>query len=219
MTIFIDAVFPSIIDSYAGLVEAIGDWLDRSDLGPRIPDFIRMAEARFRRVLVMPDMEMTLSFPATASTAVPVDFDSMRSIAGGQCNRPLTEMAPTDFNNLRPCDSDDTRYYMLVNTQLMLWPTPVSTVAVSMIYRAKLPSLVTAETNWLLAAHPDAYLYASLVEAEGYLANDERIPNIKALLDEKIDEIMMAGQRKRYGAGPLVMRAGVTEGLRFRGYR
>ena len=37
------------LDNYANLKDAVADWLDRSDLDSRIPDFISLAEARVNR--------------------------------------------------------------------------------------------------------------------------------------------------------------------------
>lgn len=39
-----------------------------------------------------------------------------------------------------------------------------------------LPSLMTTDPNWLLTAHPDIYLYGTLVELAPYLKDDARVP-------------------------------------------
>ncbi len=44
-------------------------------------------------------------------------------------------------------------------------------------------------TNWLLTAHPDLYLFGSMIEAEMFGVNDERAPPWKARRDEIFDEI------------------------------
>ena len=51
------------IGTFAELKTAAANWLDRSDLTDRIPEFIVLAEARFNRVLRIRDME-------TVSTAI-----------------------------------------------------------------------------------------------------------------------------------------------------
>ena len=51
------------IGTFAELKTAAANWLDRSDLTDRIPEFISLAEARFNRVLRIRDME-------TVSTAI-----------------------------------------------------------------------------------------------------------------------------------------------------
>ena len=51
------------IGTFAQLKTAAANWLDRSDLTDRIPEFIALAEARFNRILRTRDME-------TVSTAI-----------------------------------------------------------------------------------------------------------------------------------------------------
>ena len=50
-----------------------------------------------------------------------------------------------------------------------------------------IPALATTDPNWLLTAHPDHYLFGSLVEAEMFGVNDERAPLWKARRDEIFD--------------------------------
>ena len=44
------------ITNYGELKSAAAEWLDRSDLTSRIPEFVELAEARFDRVIRTPDM-------------------------------------------------------------------------------------------------------------------------------------------------------------------
>ena len=44
------------ITTYAQLQTATANWLDRTDLSARIPEFIELAEANFNRVIRQPDM-------------------------------------------------------------------------------------------------------------------------------------------------------------------
>jgi len=59
-----------------------------------------------------------------------------------------------------------------------------------------------APANWLLGAHPDLYLFGSLVEAEMFGVNDERAPLWKARRDEIFDEIEKLSNKTR-GAGAM----------------
>ena len=68
-------------------------------------------------------------------------------------------------------------------------------------YFPKMPALSEcATTNWLLTAHPDLYLFGSLVEAEMFGVNDERAPLWKGRRDEIFDEIEKLSNKTR-GAG------------------
>ena len=46
------------------------------------------------------------------------------------------------------------------------------------------------QSNWLLANHPDAYLFGTLCEAEPFIGHDERFPLWKARRDEVLNEIL-----------------------------
>lgn len=220
MTIFIDDQI-SNLTNYSGLVAAVQRWLNRSDLQDDAPDFIRLAEARFRRVLVMPDMETAITVTPAASVALPVDFDSFRSfgIPGWPA---FDQLAPADFNRIplgpdgSPITGQPTKF-MVAAGVMQFWPVPDKAYAAALTYRVTIPALgPSVESNWLLAKHPDAYLYATILQAEAFGWNDDRIPLIKDALDEAIIEINQSGTRARYGSGPLTMKPATSErfGLR-----
>lgn len=218
MTIFVDAQTLSNLTTYTGLVASVGRWLNRPDLADDVPDFIRLAEARFRRELVMPDMETTIAVTPASSVALPVDFDSVRAL-GITGRRAMDQLAPADYSALpverfgAPVTGEPDRFAIIAG-QLLFWPPPDASYSVRMAYLAMLPPLgLAVESNWLLAKHPDAYLYATLLQAEFYGWNDDRLSLMKGALDEVLDEIKRSGARARYGAGPLVMKPPTQESL------
>jgi hypothetical protein len=80
---------------------------------------------------------------------------------------------------------------------------PVDDTALELDYFAKVAGLSNAApSNWLLAAHPDLYLFGALVEAEMFGVNDERAPVWKARRDEIFDEIVTLSNKSR-GAGAI----------------
>jgi hypothetical protein len=221
MTIFIEAQQLSNLTNYVGLITSVERWLNRTDLQNDVPDFIRLAEARFRRVLVMPDMETDIIVTPAATAALPVDFDSLRSfgIAGYP---PLDLLPPSAFGAL-PLDGNGSpltgrpEKFTITATGMRFWPVPDKAYAAAMTYRANLPALGPAvDSNWLLAKHPDAYLYATIIQAEAFGWNDDRLPMLKDALDEAISEIMQSGTRQRYGGGPLTMKPPTSERIGLR---
>lgn len=222
MTIFIDAQQLSNLVNYRGLVESVQRWLNRTDLQEDVPDFIRLAEARFRRILVMPDMEVAITVMPTASVALPADYDSLRSF-GIPGFAPLDQLSPADFSRIPngpngvPLTGQPTKFTIAAGA-MRFWPVPDQAYSANMTYRANLPSLGPAvDSNWLLAKHPDVYLYGTILQAEAYGWNDERVPIIKAALDEALGEVLQSGTRQRYGSGPLTMKPATSEriGLRW----
>jgi hypothetical protein len=88
---------------------------------------------------------------------------------------------------------------------------PVDGAALEFDYFQKIPALSSSAdsgTNWLLAAHPDLYLFGALVEAEMFAVNDERAPVWKTRRDEIFDEIEKLSNKTR-GAGAIRV-TGVT---------
>ncbi|MGZ3269278.1 MAG: phage adaptor protein, partial [Croceibacterium sp.] len=77
--------------------------------------------------------------------------------------------------------------------------------ALELDYFQKIPALASGSdtgTNWLLAAHPDLYLFGALVEAEAFGVNDERAPLWKGRRDEIFDEVEKLSNRTR-GTGAI----------------
>ena len=94
--------------------------------------------------------------------------------------------------------------------QLEVLPSPDSTYTSSIVYYTRIAALTDAATsNWLLAAHPDIYLFGTLVEAEPYLKNDERLSMWAARLDKALNDLRLQGQRERHTASGLRMRSRV----------
>jgi hypothetical protein len=216
MTIFIEAQQLSNLTNYVGLVTSVQRWLNRTDLQDDVPDFIRLAEARFRDVLVMPDQEVAVTLTPAASVPLPIDFDSIRSL-GIPGYAPMDQVSPANFTAL-PVNPDNTPItgqptrVMIAAGAMQFWPMPDKAYAANMVYRANLPALgPSVDSNWLLARRPDIYLYGTILQAEAYGWNDERVPLIKAALDEALGEAMQAGTRKRYGSGPLSMKPPTSE--------
>lgn len=194
------------IATYSDLVGAVGDWLDRDDLAARAPDFIALAEARLNRLLDDPDMELTATTVASgASTTLPDDFGSMVSISTGS-GRHLSAMSAVDFSGIDQTISGTPRFYCLVDGSITFAPADAA-ATITMVYRRTIPALTaTNTTNWLLTRAPDVYLYASLVQASAFIAEDDRLPVWKGALDEAIEELMRDGQKRRFGSAPVAPR-------------
>ena len=71
------------INTYATLQTAVANWLDRSDLTDRIPEFIDLAEARINRALRIRLMESVSVISLVGGTkryAIPSDYLQLRTI-------------------------------------------------------------------------------------------------------------------------------------------
>ena len=206
------------ITTYAQLQTAAANWLDRTDLSARIPEFIELAEANFNRVIRQPDMvAKNDSFSLAAQyTTLPTDtLEITRIVVDVSPPITLEYLTPEEISERRSVlNSTGRPYYFTViggsTGQLEVLPSPDSTYTSSIVYYTKIPALTdSATTNWLLSSHPDIYLYGLLVEAEPYLKNDERLPVWASQLDKSLAELRLQGQRKLHSGSSLRMRSRV----------
>ena len=179
------------ITTYAQLQAAVANWVERSDLTARIPEFISLAEARINRRLLRPNLEVDtplvgvagsrfIALAATFDTALvcwrgdPTGRTRMTAIAPTQMDTSLTAARPEfwaiDGNNLafeRPLD----RAYTFELRQ-----TPMLGLSDA------------APTNAILTQWPDLYLNGALAECAPFLLDDDRLkifePKFQASLDE-----------------------------------
>lgn len=201
-----------IIETYGQLKQAIADWLNREDLNDQIPQFIQMFEARANRIIRAPDMvKRATAFTTDTFFVVPADWLETISFMSLDNSRVLEFVSVEHSMALRslPQTEGRLRYYTHIDGKFFLIPGPGDKpVNLELIYRAKIPALKENDgTNWLLAKHPDLYLYGSLVAAEPYLKNDERLVTWRMLSDNAIAEIREAANRAEYPQGRLVMKS------------
>ena len=206
------------ITTYAELQTATANWLDRTDLSARIPEFIELAEANFNRVIRQPDMVAKDDSFSIAGryTTLPTDtLEIIRIVVDLTPVIVLEYLTPEEISERRIVMSSTGKPYYFTTiggatNQLEVLPSPDSTYTSSIVYYTRIAALSdSATSNWLLAAHPDIYLFGTLVEAEPYLKNDERMPMWTARLDKALNDLKLQGQRERHTASGLRMRSRV----------
>jgi hypothetical protein len=75
------------------------------------------------------------------------------------------------------------------------------------LYYARISELVNAnDTNWLLGAHPDVYLFGSLVEAAGFLHDDPRMAVWDSRLQQAMVLINRRGKQMSQGAASMTIK-------------
>lgn len=202
--------------TYTALQSEIADYLARDDLTAKIPSFIALAEAKFNRVLVCKDMEQRSTATLNLASAepeflsLPSDYQAMRRLRiTSIASKPRLEFATQAFLDDKRFSSGNItgqpRWFTVLGTELELFPTPDAAYTLEMVYRKAIPPLANNAANWLLLAHPDAYLYGALIEAEPYMKNDGRISTWAQALSSVIDQINSVSQIAAFNAGPLAM--------------
>jgi hypothetical protein len=201
------------ISTYTELQTAVANWLARDDLTARIPEFIVLAEAKFNRVLLHPQMETRTTLTVDTGAAspelldLPSDFQTMRSVRlSGVTGKPrlgfMTQTQMDDYRYSIDNVSDQPVYFSITGDQIELAPTPNENYTVQVIYRRNIPALASNSTNWLLTLAPDLYLYASLLEAAPYNQNDERIAVWGLAVQTVLDQLNTHGERQTSNSGP-----------------
>lgn len=190
------------ISNYSELKTAIANWLDHSLFTARIPEFIALFEAAANRRLRVRQMETSIDLtPSSGSAAVPTDYLAWRRVTWTGAPRvELQYVHPSYLQAAYPSSPADVpRIFTIEGATLKV--RPVDDTALEFDYFQRVPALSdSATTNWLLSAHPDLYLFGSLVEAEMFGVNDERASLWKARRDEIFDEIEKLSNKTR-GAG------------------
>lgn len=192
------------ISTYSELQTAVENWLARSDLTARVPEFIALFEAAANRRLRARQQETTSSLtPSSGSASLPSDFLQRRRVTyTGTPNRDLEYVHPSYMTLYYPTTTDATpQFYTITGSTLKTGSNDATALTLS--YWQKIPALSEASTtNWLLTAHPDAYLFGSLVEANAFTVMGERAALWKARRDEVFDEIMRLSDQSM-GAGAI----------------
>ena len=204
------------LGTYTELKDAIADWLDRSDLTDRIPDFIALAEARINRELRIRPMEVRSTMYTTADQQyfqLPGGYIQMRNIQlNTNPTTPLEYITPEMLDRLYGSSATGKpRAYTLIGDEIQLAPIPDSAYQVEMAFYEKFTPLGdgsagTVTSNWLTANAPDILLYGALMEAEPFIKNDERIPVWLNGYSNAIDKIQKQDQRDRHSGSAMRVR-------------
>jgi hypothetical protein len=200
------------LDTYANLQASIASWLNREDLAAQIPDFIALAEAKFDRELRVNAMVARDVTTATSDyVELPGDWlQIISAVITSPTNTysALRYIGPEEYNDLRNDGLTGTsRMYTIINNNMLLLPAPQGSVTIEIVYYKKIPALsASVATNWLLQRSQDLYLYASLIQAEAYLQNDERIPLWAGAVERIIADMKMESERDRRPQGALMAR-------------
>jgi hypothetical protein len=198
----------SVTPQYSELTAATADWLNRSDLTAQVPDFVILAEAEMRRRLRRGTVRNTAFTINAVAMTLPADCAEMRSIwlVSGQptMDIPLRNCTPEMLAERRaraanvagrPTD------FAIEAGQLVFAPTPDQTYTAEIFYYSKIaPLTALAPTSALFTENPDIYLYGTLLQAEPYLENDERVDVWKTKFNDAINQLNLVRENEEYMA-------------------
>jgi len=197
------------IQSYSDLLSAAASWLNRGDIDDQVPAFVTLAESQFNREMRVRDMMVRADATSDAENVqLPDDWLEHYSLqlAPGGGGLFLEYMSERESNQLKSSlqgTSGPVQGYTVIGNAIELIPAPGDNVDLKMVYYARIPSLSTVvQGNWLLTKSPDLYLYSTLLQAEPFLKNDDRLPlwaQMRTALMEAIRMESEASLRPRSG--------------------
>ena len=203
------------ISTKAELHTAVANWLNRSDLTSRIPEFIALSEASFNRNLRTREMLVRSTASVTGQyVSLPTDFLEMLNIELTSTTPPkrlvyITSDRSDDYREKENNKTGKPSYYTIEGDSIQLLPTPDATYTLQLNYYqdiSALAALADSGNNWLLLAHPDVYLYGTLMQASPYIMDPQSAQQWDGLLARSIQELQASDDKSRYSGGTLNMR-------------
>lgn len=191
--------------NYAELVEALKDYLETEEptFVSNIPLFVRQAERRIYRAVLLPEFRTNVLGSTTAGNRYlsrPANFLAAFSIAIIDAEGDYTYLLDKDMNFMReaypnPNTVGVPKYYSQYvgdsteseTGSFLLGPTPNASYQVEIQYYYDPPSIVDAGSSWLGDNAPTALMYGALVEAYTFLKGD---PDLMTLYKSRYDEAM-----------------------------
>ena len=194
------------IESYSGLITALGDWLNRTDLNDRAETFIQMAEKRLSRDDRVRDLARTPLEVSGGSAELPADFLSLETLT--HTGDETAQIRMGSMMNVRDerrhrRSGGQPRVAAVEGDTLYLGPSADRTYDMELVYWRGFTPLGTGNlSNWLLAEHPDIYLYSSLVESAPYIREDTRIEVWNMYRETALEELRLRNESRQFD-GPL----------------
>lgn len=201
-----------MITNYGELKTEIRDHLNRSTLSAKIPHFIQYAESRIYADMNLREQEYRTRTTITQEYAdLPSDYLTIRDLHIENSEEgPLEYLSPKQMTSKFPEKTTGIpTHYTIVNNELEFSHIPSSGgLTLEIAYLTKFDQMsADSDATVLLTAHPHIYLYASLMAAEAYLKNDERIEMWK---DMYINLMKPVNKKSRQGAYGAILRARTT---------
>jgi hypothetical protein len=124
---------------------------------------------------------------------------------------PLSYITPEMMTRMQAGSSKSKpQVYTIIADNVRLGPNPDAVYTTSMLYYQAFAALSdAATTNDMLTNNPDVYLYGTLLEAEPFIMNDERVPLWLAAFEKAVSDIQNQDNKDRHSGSQLrVMNTG-----------
>lgn len=194
--------------TYATLQTRIAGYLKRDDIGTDIPSLITLGENELNRRLELVQQEQITSFTLTSGTSSKTFSDIATTVASvlkvwKTVNGAVQEL---DYRNAEQwlgvlrisTDPDQPCYWTVQGGAILQFDrTADQDYTLYARVRNKFNIATDAATNYLALNHEDAYIFASLVQAEPFLKNDKRVGTWRGMLEIVLSQLEEADTKVR----------------------
>ena len=178
--------------NYSELVQLVQDYTENNETSfvSNIPNFVRQAEERVFRSVMLPELRKNVTANMTAGNqylARPSDFLAVFSLAVIDGSGNYNYLYDKDVNFIREAYPSSAtqglpKYYVQFDGDFttppspgnfILGPTPNTNYSVELHYYYDPPSIVTSGTSWLGDNAETVLLYGTLIEAYTYMKGEQ----------------------------------------------
>ncbi len=210
------------IATYGQLKSAVANWLNRTALTDRIPEFITMATARIHYGSMEPPfqsdplriraMETSVSTTiSTQRTQLPTGFlQARRLYLSSDPVRQLNPISPTQFWSIWISSTTGApKQFTIEGEEIVVGPAPDGSYTGQLLYYKSFTAFSDdADTNWLLTNAPQAYLHGALIEAHKFTRNQDGAQSSHAAFVGIINGLQAADKKDRFSS-PWIARTDV----------
>lgn len=212
--------------NYSQLVQLVQDYTENTETSfvSNIPNFVRQAEERIFRTVMLPELRKNATASMTAGNqylARPSDFLSVFSLAVVDGDGDYNYLIDKDVNFIReayPSSSTQgvPKYYAQFDGDytsppseghFILGPTPNASYTAELHYYYDPPSIVDSGTSWLGDNAETVLLYGALIEAYTYMKGEgDLIAQYTSRYNEALGQlggITIRSERDEYRDGRL----------------
>ena len=190
------------------LIAAVESYMHRDDAstGGQMDTWLQIAEARINERVRALQTEVLAELVADGDTQfdLPEDFMEARVFfnLGGDEIKPVGWLELRQFTQLNAGMVGAPSAYVITGSYIYVAPTPAAGTELRLLYHAK-PAALAADidTNVLLTAHPDLYLYGVLREGYTWERNADMFANADGKFNDLVEKINAIDERRRFGPG------------------
>lgn len=190
--------------TYATLQTTVASYLARGNLTSQIPGFITRGENLLNTRLKILAMEqvlpVTLTAPAqtVAFSAIATKIKELKRIwrMRDTTFEEIIKLDSKQFVQFRSDAASEPSYWTVMG-ETVYFDSPADATYSLTAHVVRGFDIATDSTNWLSENHEEAYLYASLAQAEPFIKNDSRVALWKQLMDEAIMDIKREDKQRR----------------------